>query len=194
MRTYGMTYKKISKNIILISNSDFAKSSLPRESFLHMDKSVLLDKSVFTEEVAEMTSSFMDSVVRAMIIGKSKLYYEKFHKPIQHKEFIQGKDYISYAGRVYENKYGNYEDAEKAIRSDFVLGGHKAFYVRKATKRISLSIVSELDSNMLNRWGLNAYNSVREAVEEEINKNMYENAKIGIVKNGLAILLNVSGG
>ena len=66
-----MTYKKISKNIIPISNSDFAKSSLPRESFLHMDKSVLLDKSVFTEEVAEMTSSFMDSVVRAMIKGKS---------------------------------------------------------------------------------------------------------------------------
>ena len=96
--------KKISKNIIPISNSDFAKSSLPRESFLHMDKSVLLDKSVFTEEVAEMTSSFMDSVVRAMIKGKSKLYYEKFHKPIQHKEFIQGKDYIPYAGRVYDEK------------------------------------------------------------------------------------------
>jgi CDP-6-deoxy-D-xylo-4-hexulose-3-dehydrase len=69
-----------------------------------MDKSVLLDKSVFTEEVAEMTSSFMDSVVRAMIKGKSKLYYEKFHKPIQHKEFIQGKDYIPYAGRVYDEK------------------------------------------------------------------------------------------
>jgi CDP-6-deoxy-D-xylo-4-hexulose-3-dehydrase len=69
-----------------------------------MDKSVLLDKSVFTEEVAEMTSSFMDSVVRAMIKGKSKLYYEKFHKPIQHKGFIQGKDYIPYAGRVYDEK------------------------------------------------------------------------------------------
>jgi CDP-6-deoxy-D-xylo-4-hexulose-3-dehydrase len=69
-----------------------------------MDKSVLLDKSVFTEEVAERTSSFMDSVVRAMIIGKSKLYYEKFHKPVQHKEFIQGKDYIPYAGRVYDEK------------------------------------------------------------------------------------------
>jgi len=96
--------KKISKNIILISNSDFAKSSLPRESFLHMDKSVLLDKSVFTEEVAEMTSSFMDSVVREMIKGKSKLYYEKFHKPIQHKEFIHGQDHIPYAGRVYDDK------------------------------------------------------------------------------------------
>jgi CDP-6-deoxy-D-xylo-4-hexulose-3-dehydrase len=96
--------KKISKNIIQISNSDFAKSSLPRESFLHMDKSVLLDNSVFTEEVAEMTSSFMDSVVRAMIKGTSKLYYEKFHKPIQHKEFSQGKDYIPYAGRVYDEK------------------------------------------------------------------------------------------
>jgi CDP-6-deoxy-D-xylo-4-hexulose-3-dehydrase len=69
-----------------------------------MDKSVLLDNSVFTEEVAEMTSTFMDSVVRAMIKGKSKLFYEKFHKPIQHKEFIQGKDHIPYAGRVYDDK------------------------------------------------------------------------------------------
>jgi CDP-6-deoxy-D-xylo-4-hexulose-3-dehydrase len=69
-----------------------------------MDKSVLLDKSVFTEEVAEMTSSFMDSVVRAMVKGRSTLYYEKFHKPIQHKEFIQGKDHIPYAGRVYDEK------------------------------------------------------------------------------------------
>jgi hypothetical protein len=67
-----MTYKKISKNIIPISNTDFAKSSLPRESFLHLDKSVLLDNSVFTDEVAEMTSSFMDSLVRAMIKGKSR--------------------------------------------------------------------------------------------------------------------------
>jgi CDP-6-deoxy-D-xylo-4-hexulose-3-dehydrase len=69
-----------------------------------MDKSVLLDKSVFTDEVAEMTSSFMDGVVRAMIKGKSKLYYEKFHKPVQHKEFIQGKDHIPYAGRIYDEK------------------------------------------------------------------------------------------
>ena len=92
------------------------------------------------------------------------------------------------------NKYENYEDAEKAIRSDFVLGGHKAFYVRKAMKRISLSIVTELDSNMLNRWGLNAYNSVWEAVEEEINKNMDGKFKIGIVKNGLDTLLTVGGG
>jgi hypothetical protein len=75
-----------------------------------------------------------------------------------------------------------------------VLGGHKAFYIRKAMKRISLSIVSELDSNMLNRGGLNAYNSVLEAIEEEINKNMGGKVKIGIVKNGLDTLLTISGG
>ncbi len=39
-----------------------------------------------------------------MIKGKSKLHYEKFHKPVQHKEFIQGNDYIPYAGRVYDEK------------------------------------------------------------------------------------------
>jgi CDP-6-deoxy-D-xylo-4-hexulose-3-dehydrase len=69
-----------------------------------MDKSVLLDKSVFTEKVAEMTSSIMDRVVREMVKGKSKLYYEKFHKSIQHKEFTPGKSYIRYSGQVYDEK------------------------------------------------------------------------------------------
>ena len=38
------------------------------------------------------------------ILDKVKHYYKNFHKPIQHKEFIPGKDHISYAGRVYDDK------------------------------------------------------------------------------------------
>ncbi len=85
------------------------------------------------------------------------------------------------------NKYASYEEAEGTIRTNFVLGGHKAFYMRKAMKRIRLSIVSELSTHVLNRWGINAYKSVWKAVEEE--KNIKDRVKIGIVIKGLDILL-----
>ena len=98
------------------------------------------------------------------------------------------------------NRYASYEAAEEAIKTNFVLGGHKAFYMRKAMNRVRLSIVSELDSGVLNRWGINAYRSVGEALEEEMEEYRHynvtktstkikEKVKIGIVKNGLDTLL-----
>ena len=89
------------------------------------------------------------------------------------------------------NKYTTYEDAADAIRTNFVLGGHKAFYMRKTMKRVHLAIVSELDTQMLNRWGITGYKSLREALKKEIDFN--EQLKIGIVKKGLdTLLVNVS--
>ena len=84
------------------------------------------------------------------------------------------------------NKYAAYKDAADAIRTNFVLGGHKAFYMRKTMKRVHLAIVSELDTKMLNRWGIKGYKSLREALKKEINN---EQLKIGIVKKGLDTLL-----
>ena len=82
------------------------------------------------------------------------------------------------------NEYATCEEAADAIKTNFVLGGHKAFYMRKAMKRVHLSIVSALDTHMLNRWGINAYESVGEAFEDKNDK-----VKIGIVKKGLDTLL-----
>jgi len=86
------------------------------------------------------------------------------------------------------NEYTTYEEAEDAIKANFVLGGHKAFYMKKVMKRVRLSIVSELDSDMLIRWGINTYKSILEACEEEMNI-IKDKVKIGIVKNGLDTLL-----
>ena len=85
------------------------------------------------------------------------------------------------------NKYATYEDAADAIRTNFVLGGHKAFYMRKTMKRVHLAIVSELNTQMLNGWDITGYKSLREALKKEINFN--EQFKIGIVKKGLDTLL-----
>jgi len=84
------------------------------------------------------------------------------------------------------NKYAAYKDAADAIRTNFVLGGHKAFYIKKTMKKVHLAIVSELDTQMLNRWGITGYTTLREALKKEINNEQF---KIGIVKKGLDTLL-----
>jgi nickel-dependent lactate racemase len=85
------------------------------------------------------------------------------------------------------NKYVSYEETEEAIQKNFVLGGHKAFYIRKAMKNLQLSIVADLDTQTLDRWGIKTYKSVEEAVEAEIN--IKDNVKVGIVKGGKDTLI-----
>jgi nickel-dependent lactate racemase len=85
------------------------------------------------------------------------------------------------------NKYASYEDAEEAIQTDFVLGGHKAFYIRKAMTNLQLSIVSDLDMLTLDGWGIKAYESLEEAIEAEIN--IKDNVNVGIVKGGMDTLI-----
>ena len=80
------------------------------------------------------------------------------------------------------NEYTRYEETEDAIKNNFVLGGHKAFYIRKAMKRVHLSIVSKLNTHILNGWGIKAYESI--CFEEKTDK-----VNIGIVKKGLDTLL-----
>ncbi len=95
------------------------------------------------------------------------------------------------------NKYASYEAAAAAIKTSFVLGGHKAYYMRKTMNRVRLSIVSDIDSNTLTKWGINGYKSVADAVESEIGHSITsktedatkDNIKIGILRNGLDTLL-----
>ena len=81
--------------------------------------------------------------------------------------------------------YATYEEAEAAIRTNFVLGGHKAYYMRKVMIRLGLSIVSELDAHVLTRWQIKPYKSVGEALAG-VKK---DKVKIGIVRKGLDTLI-----
>lgn len=85
------------------------------------------------------------------------------------------------------NKYASYEEVEEAIKTDFVLGGHKAYYIRRVMKYLQLSLVSNLDTETIKSWGINAYTSVLDAVKEEININ--DKIKVGIVKDGKDTLI-----
>jgi nickel-dependent lactate racemase len=85
------------------------------------------------------------------------------------------------------NKYASYEEVEEAIKTDFVLGGHKAYYIRRVMKYLQLSLVSNLNTETIKSWGINAYTSVLDAVKEEININ--DKIKVGIVKDGKDTLI-----
>jgi nickel-dependent lactate racemase len=86
---------------------------------------------------------------------------------------------------IWMTDYPSYSDAEKAIRTNFVLGGHKAFYMRKVMTKVGVSIVSGLDTHVLTRWGIKSYKSLEEGLEG----GKKDKVKIGIVKNGLDTLL-----
>jgi nickel-dependent lactate racemase len=79
----------------------------------------------------------------------------------------------------------SYEKAAEAVRTKFVLGGHKAYYMRKVMNRVSVSIVSVLDSQLLSAWGIKPFTTLDEALES-IKKDI---DKIGIVRKGADTLL-----
>lgn len=85
------------------------------------------------------------------------------------------------------NKYKSYEEVEEAIKTNFVLGGHKAYYIRRVMKFLKLSLVSDLDRETIKRWGINAYVSILDSIKEEININ--NEIKVGIVKDGKDTLI-----
>lgn len=83
------------------------------------------------------------------------------------------------------NKYGSFSEAEEAIRRDFVLGGHKAYYLRKVMTLVNLSTVSNLDKDVLKRWKIKAFTSLPDALAA-VKK---DKGKVGIVTRGFDALL-----
>lgn len=83
------------------------------------------------------------------------------------------------------NAFSSSEAAEKEIKTNFVLGGHKAYYMRKVMTLLELSIVSELDADVLSRWKIKPFQSLGDALEG-VKK---DKVKIGIVRKGLDTLI-----
>ena len=67
------------------------------------------------------------------------------------------------------DKYKTAEAVESAVKTNFVLGGHKAFYLRATMHRIRICVVSSLNAEMLENWGIRPYESVQSAVKCELN-------------------------
>ena len=64
-------------------------------------------------------------------------------------------------------KYSSVREAERAIKRNFKLGGHKAYYLMKALERAKIILVSTMpDYYAVNVFRLKTASSVNEAIEE----------------------------
>jgi nickel-dependent lactate racemase len=79
----------------------------------------------------------------------------------------------------------SYDQVAEAVRTRFVLGGHKAYYMRKVMSRTRLSIVSRLDPQLLEMWGIKPFG----ALDDALKALKTGGATIGIVRKGADTLL-----
>lgn len=155
------------------------------------ERGVAAARKIFEKHVS---SNFDTLVVSAGGFPKDRNLYQA-SKAIEHcyRAVKPGGKLILVAkcdegvGNEHFEKWMEFDETEleRAIRENFVLGGHKAFYLRRAMRRVDISIVSELDAHRLEGWGISAYSSLEEALKEEVK----EGDKVGVVRRGMDVLL-----
>ena len=77
----------------------FAGQALPFASLLHLDKKYLLAQDIILKELAEVTDSFLEKVLRGQTLQSAKRHFE-----VKHEKTVAFKpgDRIPYAGRVFD--------------------------------------------------------------------------------------------
>lgn len=157
-----ITTKKIARRgrlIVELKEHDFAGKPLPYESIVHLDKVLLLNKSILIKKVTQLKQQKMAEILRLLITSTIPLFYDFYHKP---KPFIAGKTKINYSGRVYNEEElinlvnssldfwltaGPYaKKLEKKFREFF---NAKAFYLVNSGSSANLIMVSSLKSQKL---------------------------------------------
>ncbi|MFA5329298.1 MAG: lipopolysaccharide biosynthesis protein RfbH [Prolixibacteraceae bacterium] len=89
------------RNQIILKNSDYQSVPLPITSYLQLDKSVLLNKSIIISDWAELKETTMLGLQRRLVTMETETWYnDRFSE----KEFIPGKSRVNYAGRVFDEK------------------------------------------------------------------------------------------
>lgn len=88
------------KTIILTTDA-VASGALPSESVLCLDKCYALAKNVIIKELASVSETFLEKVLRERVIIAAVKHYETKHKK---KPAFTGGDRIPYAGRVFDEK------------------------------------------------------------------------------------------
>ncbi len=80
------------------------------------------------------------------------------------------------------------DEMERRLKSDFKLGGHKAYYLAKALKKVRILMMSALPSEELEAvFNVTPIENVEEGLREAL-KITGKNAKIKVVPHGAAIL------
>jgi CDP-6-deoxy-D-xylo-4-hexulose-3-dehydrase len=79
----------------------FADSALPFPAMLHVDKKYLLAKEIIIKELAAVTESFLERVLREQTLDATRKHFAVKHT--KNDSFCAG-DRIAYAGRVFDEK------------------------------------------------------------------------------------------
>jgi len=79
----------------------FTGSPLPFDSLLHIDNTYLLSKEIIDKEKTSVSDTFLETVMRRIVLRDTRKHYEIKHK--QSNSFSPG-DRIPYAGRVFDEK------------------------------------------------------------------------------------------
>jgi CDP-6-deoxy-D-xylo-4-hexulose-3-dehydrase len=82
-----------------LTKVDFDGTPLPFESYIHIDKQVLLNTSIFLKILAKLTTKSLARIERNLILQQTKSFSQiNFEKPV----FVEGKSKVNYAGRVFD--------------------------------------------------------------------------------------------
>jgi len=84
---------------IELKEHDFSSTPLPLKSFVQLDKTVLLHKSIILEEWAELKHISWLKLQRKLVLNESETWY---HDRFSKNDFIPGQSRVNYAGRVFD--------------------------------------------------------------------------------------------
>lgn len=85
---------------IKINNDDLIEGNLQQDYFIITEKMLLIKKESIIRKVGEISLQKIDRMLRQMARNIVEKHYNAVHK--KDKDFIPGKTYIRYAGRVYD--------------------------------------------------------------------------------------------
>jgi len=86
---------------IELNASDFSSSPLPLKSFVHLNKTVQLHKSIILEEWAELKQTTWLKLQRTLVLNETVVWYtDRFGV----NQFIPGQSKVNYAGRVFDQQ------------------------------------------------------------------------------------------
>ena len=135
---------------------DIPSGVLPFEADLCCDKSFVLNKDSIIEEIVQVDDSFLEKVLKNIVLSHTQRYYQIVHEGRKQEPFIPGKSRINYAGRVYDNReiinlidsslefwltYGRYSKQFEKRLSDY-LGVKYTFLVNSGSSANLLAFMS----------------------------------------------------
>lgn len=87
---------------IIISKKDLIEGTIPEDRIIRIDNISVLDNDSDFQKTGKISQNKIDEMLRRMAHGIVLKHYESIHR--NKKEFMPGKAYIPYSGRVYDSE------------------------------------------------------------------------------------------